>query len=155
MLLLILALSIIGAVVGLVIKNHPKSHTMYEAGDVVVCMFIVVLVITLVIVLVMGIIVSSYSVIDEKLTMYQEENTKIEQQIATIVKEYQEYEKDIFEEVPPEDAMTMVTLYPELKSNILVQTQIQVHAENNAKIKELREQQIDGSVLRWWLYFGG
>ena len=34
-------------------------------------------------------------------------------------------------------------------------SQIEVYAENNKIIKDLRDQQIKGNVYRWWLYFGG
>lgn len=86
--------------------------------------------------------------------MYEEENTKIEQQIADVVTQYQEYEAGIFTEVAPESAMTLVALYPELKSDTLVQSQIEVYADNNKQIKELKCMAINTSVIRWWLYFG-
>ena len=92
--------------------------------------------------------------IDKKIAMYEEENTKIEQQIADVVTQYQEYEAGIFTEVTPESAMTLVTLYPELKSDTLVQSQIEVYADNNKQIKELKCKAINASVYRWWLYFG-
>lgn len=93
-------------------------------------------------------------VIDDQIAMYQEENTNIEDQIAATVKQYQEYETEIFTEVAPESSITLVALYPELKSDTLVQKQIEVYTANNQKIKELKEKQITGSVKRWWLYFG-
>lgn len=99
--------------------------------------------------------VSMLKTVDERITMYQEENTKIEEQIADVVKQYQKYESDIIAEVAPESSMTLVALYPELKADTLVQKQIEVYTENNEKIKELREEQINGCVARWWLYFGG
>ena len=86
--------------------------------------------------------------------MYEEENTKIEQQIADVVTQYQEYEAGIFTEVAPESAMTLVALYPELKSDTLVQSQIEVYADNNKQIKELKCKAINTSIIRWWLYFG-
>ena len=92
--------------------------------------------------------------IDKKIAMYEEENTKIEQQIADVVTQYQEYEAGIFTEVAPESAMTLVALYPELKSDTLVQSQIEVYADNNKQIKELKCKAINTSVIRWWLYFG-
>lgn len=91
---------------------------------------------------------------DKKIAMYEEENTKIEQQIADVVTQYQEYEAGIFTEVAPESAMTLVALYPELKSDTLVQSQIEVYADNNKQIKELKCKAINTSVIRWWLYFG-
>ena len=90
----------------------------------------------------------------KKISLYEEENTKIEQQIADVVKQYQEYESGIFTEVAPEGAMTLVTLYPELKSDTLVQSQIEVYIENNKAIKELKSMAINASFYRWWLYFG-
>ena len=113
------------------------------------------LVISLFATIVLGVNVSELSVIDSKITMYQEENTKIEQQVANVVAQYQEYETKTFTAVVPEDSMTLVSLYPELKSDKLVQKQIDVYVENNKKIKSLKEKQINGKVLRWRLYFGG
>lgn len=98
--------------------------------------------------------VSNLSVIDQKVEMYEQENTKIEQQIETAVTAYQQHEKDIFTEVKPDSYMQLVSLYPELKSDTLVKTQIKTYQNNNKKIKELKEQAINGNVKRWWLYFG-
>ena len=92
--------------------------------------------------------------IDKKIAIYEEENTKIEQQIAYTVKQYQEYETGIFTEVAPESSITLVALYPELKSDTLVQSQIEVYVENNKTIKELKSSAINAPVYRWWLYFG-
>lgn len=105
--------------------------------------------------IVVSIHVKSLSVIDSRIDMYEEENTRIEQQIADVVEQYQKYETDIFREVAPESAVTMVSLYPELKSDSLVQAQIEVYVENNKTIRRLRDRQIKGNVYRWWLYFGG
>ena len=58
-------------------------------------------------------------------------------------------------DVTPDTAVTLVALYPELKSDTLVQSQIEVYTENNNMIKFLRDQQIKCNVSRWWLYFGG
>ena len=98
--------------------------------------------------------VSSLAVIDEKIAMYQEENTKIEEQIADVVESYQQYETEIFTEVAPDSSIALVALYPELKSDTLVQSQIDVYIKNNEKIKSLKESKIGGSVSKWWLYFG-
>ena len=105
--------------------------------------------------IIVGVNVKSLSVIDDRIAMYEEENTRIEQQVADVVEQYQKYETDIFMEVAPESAVTMVSLYPELKSDSLVQAQIEVYTENNKTIRDLRDKQIKGNVYRWWLYFGG
>ena len=105
--------------------------------------------------IIVGVNVKSLSVIDDRIVMYEEENARIEQQIADVVEQYQKYETDIFMDVAPDTAVTLVALYPELKSDTLVQSQIEVYTENNKMIKSLRDQQIKGNVSRWWLYFGG
>lgn len=98
--------------------------------------------------------VSNLSVIDQKVEMYEQENAKIEQQIETAVTAYQQHEKDVFRTVKPNSYMQLISLYPELKSDTLVKAQIKTYQSNNKKIKELKEQAINGNVKRWWLYFG-
>ena len=98
---------------------------------------------------------TSTKTIDEKIKMYQEENTKIEMQIAESVKNYQQYETDIIEDVTKENVMALVTLYPELKANELIAKQIEVYVENNTQIKYLKDDKIDINLIKWWLYFGG
>jgi hypothetical protein len=97
---------------------------------------------------------SKLTVIDERIAMYQEENKNIEEQISLAIKNYQDHEADVFGDLKPESVITLITNYPELKSDRLVQGQLDVYVENNKKIKELREEKINGSVIRWWGYFG-
>lgn len=91
----------------------------------------------------------------EKIAMYEEENKKIEEDIAIMVKEYMQYEGDTFKDVTSESAITLVNLYPELKSSELVTQQISIHTENSKKIKELKESLIEAKNGRYLLYFGG
>lgn len=105
--------------------------------------------------LVCAVEVTCASALDENLKMYEDENKKIEETIADTVTEYQNYERETFKEFSPGNAVTMVSLYPELKSDVLVQKQIETYVNNNAKIKELREEQNYINVTKWWLYFGG
>ena len=97
---------------------------------------------------------STSMVIDEKIAMYTEENQKIENQIDLIVSEYMEYESGTFEELQADSSIAMVSLYPELKADELVQTQIATYQSNNMKLKELKEAKINARVSKWWLYFG-
>ena len=92
--------------------------------------------------------------IDSKIEMFQTENAVIESQIAECVEQYQKYETEIFTEVKGENAITLVTLYPELKADQLISKQIEVYVANNKKIRDLKEQKINGYIYQWWLYFG-
>lgn len=94
------------------------------------------------------------NMLDTKIEMYSKENSQIEIQIADCIKSYQEYETQIFTDVAPDSSMTLVALYPELKSDTLVATQINTYIQNNNKIKSLKEEKINGRLVRWWLYFG-
>ena len=86
--------------------------------------------------------------------MYEQENTKIEQQIETAVTAYQQHEKDVFTEVKPDSHIQLVSIYPELKSDTLIREQIKTYQSKNKKIKELKVTAINGNVKRRWLYFG-
>lgn len=92
--------------------------------------------------------------IDEKIAMYTEENTKIENSIDELVSNYMEFESDTFKDITVDSAITLVSLYPELKSDELVKIQIETYQANNEKIKELREDKISLQAHKWWVYFG-
>lgn len=149
MIIVILVLGILMAVWGIKLElDEPIVGVAFQIIGAVVSLASII-----VVVLLLGCVVDRVG-IDEKIAMYEEENTKIEQQIADVVNQYQKYESGIFTEVAPEGVMTLVTLYPELKSDTLVQSQIEVYIENNKAIKELKSMTINASFYRWWLYFG-
>lgn len=153
MILVILALGILLLVLGIILYDKLEAGA-DEVGSVFQVVGIVVIVISTIVSIVLLISVLKWVNIDKKIVIYEEENTKIEQQIAEVVKQYQEYETGIFTEVVPESSITLVSLYPELKSDTLVQSQIKVYVDNNKTIKELKSTALNASVYRWWLYFG-
>lgn len=154
MILVILGICIALIVMGIILSDKLNWELDWVGGLLIGIGFVAGI-IALIVTIVLTICVSDLYVIDEKITMYQEENAKIEEQIAATVEKYMQYEADVFKEVSPDSSITMVALYPELKSDTLVQSQIEVYIENNNKIKSLKEDKINGSVYRWWLYFGG
>lgn len=94
-------------------------------------------------------------VIPAQIAMYEEENALIEEKVSNTVTKYMEYEKDIVIEVSPDDdAFTLVSLYPELGSDVLVSNEIEIYVSNNNKIKELKSEALNISNYRFWLYFG-
>lgn len=99
--------------------------------------------------------VATEAIYDEKIAMYQEENAKIEQDIDRVVTEYMQHEHDTFVDIKAEkSSITLVTLVPELKSDKLVQQQLDIYVSNNQAIKELKNQKINLTMLKWLLYFG-
>lgn len=99
-------------------------------------------------------------VVDKKIAMYEEENKNIQTQVAEIVKNYQDYEKETYTEslknidLSNTDVVVLAQLYPDLKSNEMLNKQIEIYQENNKKIKELKEQKINDEMSKWWLYLG-
>lgn len=97
---------------------------------------------------------SQEDVIDAKIEMYIEENTNIEQSVTETVEQYLEHEFEIFDGLHGEDIQTLLVVYPQINSNELVKKQIEIFTNNNAKIKELKEQKLNIDVWKFWLYFG-
>ena len=135
--------------------DHP-GISLIGAGGIIIGCILETFVVIAVIVQCCGI--SQLKVADQKIAMYQEENTKIEQDITTIVKDYMSYEKDTYkiasEQIDGSSLLVLTELYPDLKSNELVKKQIEIYTENNNKIKQLKEEKINNQMCKWWLYFG-
>ena len=129
------------------IMNGELGETLIGIGGFFVA-------ITLVVAVILTVRVSFSKTIDDKIAMYEEENAKIESQIEAAVAKYMEYESETFAVTSSESEITLVSLYPELKSDTLIASQIDIYTKNNKKIVELKEKKIDSGVTRWWLYFG-
>lgn len=96
----------------------------------------------------------AYKYIDEKIIMYSEENEHIENQIDVLVQQYMSYESSTLTEFTNQNSVSLIAMYAELKSDILVQSQLNTYVSNNDKIKKLKEEKINAGISRWWLYFG-
>lgn len=125
--------------------------------------FVTAICITLLIGVVIGFCVCGTDVvsgkyIDNKISMYEDENANIEQRVAESINAYLAHETKIYDninkQVNPESAITIVAAYPELNSSALIAKQIEIYNSNNAEIKRLKEKQIDMRVSKWWIYFG-
>lgn len=93
--------------------------------------------------------------VDQEIEMYQEENMNIETKVKETVRAYMNYEESTYKQlVENADLTTLVIKYPELNSNELIKTEINLYVENNNKIKALKEEKINITIYKWWLYFG-
>lgn len=160
MLILLLVLAIIALVTFLILRvKYPyideyvfDSHLFFNIMSWVFGFLVLGLIISI---CSMATTVATETLIDRKIEMYQEENTNIENDINKIVKEYLEHEHDTFANLKTEESsITLVTLFPELKSDTLVQQQLELYVNNNVTIKSLKEEKIDLIKLKWLLYFG-
>lgn len=94
-------------------------------------------------------------VINKKIALYEKENKELEEKIEVTVKSYMDFEKETYKELKVDSYMNLVNLYPELKSDKLVQKQISTYQANKNKIVELELEKINVKKSKWWLYFGG
>lgn len=92
--------------------------------------------------------------IDQRIAMYEEENEKIEANIDAIVSNYMDFESSTYEKLKNQNAIDLVSTFPELKSDKFVQKQIEVYIANNDQMKKLKEKKIELSSKKWHLYFG-
>ena len=155
MIALLLVLSIFVTVVGFVIaNNNSEDNPWYSVGntDGIFGSFFSIILIAVFCFFADDVI--SEKTIEKKIAAYEESNEEIETQIGTLVQNYMEYEKDTFSSIKNEDYISLVSLYPELKSDELVQSQMSLYVDNNKKILKLKEQKIDIAKSKWWLYFG-
>lgn len=134
-------------------NSKARKDTTVWATSLIISSFATIICLIVTLGFTASVVKSKYIV--EKITMYEQQNKQIEEQIDTVVKQYQEYESDTYIKISSESSITLVSLYPDLKSYELVKKQIKVYQDNNKKITELKEKQINAKASKWWLYFGG
>lgn len=92
--------------------------------------------------------------LDSRIELYQSQNAEIESKVQATVASYLTHERQTYKDLKPDNAIAVVSAYPELHSNELVKKQIEVYEDNNRKILGLKEEKLNQSVYKWWLYFG-
>lgn len=110
--------------------------------------------IILVFIAINGVILVNSKDVDERIAMYEEQNAKIEAQVSEAVELYMTHEDEVFDKAKADSSITLVSLYPELKSDTLMQELTSTYTDNNKKICELKEEKITAKRAKFWLYFG-
>lgn len=132
-------------------NEHEELISTWCGGIVAIC---VIWILAFIVSISTGIDVSKLSVLDEKISLYEEENQRIEMQMNELTASYMDHEADVFKNMAAESSINIALITPELKSNELVMAQITTYKANNDAIKHLKEKKINGKIARWWLYFG-
>lgn len=112
------------------------------------------LIVSLAVFVILLISASNESIIDSKIELYQAQNSEIESKIQATVASYLAHERQTYKDLKPDNAIAVVSAYPELHSNELVKKQIEVYEDNNKKIMGLKEEKLNQPIYKWWLYFG-
>lgn len=160
MFILILVLAVVAMTVCIVVssKTEPSGYMDFSVHSlffVLAWLFSIVAFAMVIKICCIAPTVATASTIDSRIAMYQEENETIEQDIDRVAQEYLNHEYDTLTDLKTEESsITLVTLFPELKADTLVQQQLEIYVANNAKIRSLKEEKIDLARLKWLLYFG-
>lgn len=101
------------------------------------------------------IIVASGFGIQEKIQIYEEQNTQIEQSIDAAVKAYCDHEQITYVQMSDGAVALVAAAYPELASSELVKTQMEVWTFNSSELKDLKSDLVDFHRAQYFLYFGG
>lgn len=99
--------------------------------------------------------VSSGFGIQEKIQIYEDQNTQIEQSIDAAVKAYCEHEQITYTQMSDGAVALVAAAYPELASSELVKTQMEVWTFNSHELKKMKSKLVDFNKARYFLYFGG
>lgn len=98
---------------------------------------------------------STKSTADSQIKVYEEQNDVIMAQIEPLVEKYLNYEKDTYSNLKV-DSNTLIALsmYPELKGDEFVQSQIKIIIDNQKKITELKLSKARLNGYKMWLFMG-
>lgn len=155
MLIVLATIGIIGIIAGIVMYNKIYDEV-YGYATILICALMLVSFIIASFVLTTELVKGNC--IPEKVEMYEEENAKIESDIAIAIEAYMEHEGQTMDNaskrIEPGSSLTIIAAYPELRSSELVAESIRIHNDNNQKIKSLKDDLISLKAIRWWLYFG-
>ena len=169
MILLIAVIGIIFLIVGIIFSilsnssrvcSNPDPKKFFywvyrkDVDNILITIGAFIIVVALVVGMIVGGLYSTSFVIDEKITLYEVENEKIELIVEKAIESYKNYESNFYMDFSTEDLITTVFNYPELKSDELLRQQIELYIDNNNQIKNLQKEKLDCKVLAWWLYFG-
>lgn len=149
-LILILILSI--AIISVVVDN--KSRYGNDKAELVFMASVFCLIIFLIPFIALLMSISNGSTIDSRIELYQSQNAEIESKVQATVASYLAHERQTYKDLKPDNAIAVVSAYPELHSNELVKKQVEVYEDNNKKILGLKEAKLNQPIYKWWLYFG-
>lgn len=125
-----------------------------EAGSITLTISLIILVVIVICSLYNINKIVKANTIEQKITVYQEEMTNIENSINPVVQNYLDHEKETYTALTPDNAVIFASIYPELSSNEIVQKQLSIYNEYLISIKNLKLEIAEISTAKWWLYFG-
>ena len=148
---------ILGVCVILLILGFPLIDSNYDdvgfsfigVGGIIGVIFAIVLLITL------GCYNSTKSTADSQIKVYEEQNDIIMAQIEPLVERYLNYEKETYSTLKVDsNTLVAMSMYPELKGDEFVQSQIKIIMENQKNITYLKLSKAKLNAYKIWIFMG-
>jgi hypothetical protein len=139
-----------GLGVVLICKDHEEvGLTLCATFGVMEFIFFIVLLVTL------GCYNSTKSTADNKIRVYEEQNKIIMAQIEPLIEKYLNYEKETFSNLKVDsNTLVAMSMYPELKGDEFVQSQIKIAMNNQNRITELKLNKANLNAYKMWIFMG-
>lgn len=116
------------------------------------CGFLISLIITL---CVLTAYISTKNNADAKIAVLEEQNAVILEQVEPLVEKYLNYESGTFKELKQNPQMLVsLSMFPELKGDEFVKSQMLIITENQKKITELKLKKAGLDSFKVWLFMG-
>lgn len=153
MIYIILIICVILIILGAILLNNTDYEIGGSAsvivGGIVGSIFLIALFICLI----------SYnatkSTADSQIKVYEEQNEIVLSQIEPLVEKYLNYEKDTYSSLKVDsNTLVAMSMYPELKGDEFVQSQIKIIMDNQSKITQLKLDKAKLNVFKFWLFMG-
>lgn len=157
MLYILLISSILLIIIGMITCEKSKYHgVFYHLSDNAA--FSWGLALTVISVISLLTVWGSYSynkyTTDRQLLVLEEQNELVLNQIEPIVQKALEYESSTYKElqISTDKLIALGSMYPNLKDNIFIQTQMQVIIDNQAAIRDLKLVKARLGGYRFWIW---
>ena len=152
MIYIILGVCIILLILGFILTSSDYDDVGISficIGGLIGAIFVIALLITL------GCYNSTKSTADSQIKVYEEQNDIIMAQIEPLVEKYLNYEKETYSTLKVDsNTLVAMSMYPELKGNEFVQSQIKIIMENQKKITDLRLSKAKLNEYKLWIFVG-
>lgn len=152
MIYIILGVCVILLILGfsLIDSNYDGvGFSFIGVGGIIGAIFVIVLLITL------GCYNSTKSTADSQIKVYEEQNDIIMAQIEPLVERYLNYEKETYSTLKVDsNTLVAMSMYPELKGDEFVQSQIKIIMENQKNITHLKLSKAKLNAYKMWIFMG-
>ena len=90
-----------------------------------------------------------------QIKVYEEQNEIVLSQVEPLVEKYLNYEKDTYGNLKIDsNTLVAMSMYPELKGDEFVQSQIKIIVDNQQKITDLKLRKAKLNAYKMWIFVG-